>query len=217
MQLEQLRNSLDSLTSARPLLHAWNLRDPERGWRNLTGLANAVSLDALREICTPLGRLLPRCADPDMALNNLERFLANPLAVEQIPALLENRARILEILLLLFSTSQSFSDLLSLNPDYLDMLRVPLRRSPSKEELQAQLNAEIEAAHEDSAMLRVFRRFRQRQMLRIGTNDIIRDRPLDEITSDISHVADVAIEAALAVALRQIGKRFGQPCTDDGQ
>jgi glutamate-ammonia-ligase adenylyltransferase len=216
MQLDQLRNCLDSLSGARALFHTWNLRDPERGWRNLTGLAEAVPLDALREICTPLGRLLPRCPDPDMALNNLERFLANPAAAEQIPVLLENRARVLEILLLLLSTSQSFSDLLNLNPDFLDMLRVPLRRSPSQSELQAQLQAEVEAAYEDSAVLRVFRRFRQRQMLRIGTNDIIRDRPLEEITRDISRVADVAIEVALAAALRQVGKRFGQPCAGNG-
>ncbi len=217
MQLEQLRNCVDSLTGARSLLRTWRLRDPERGWRNLTGLAEVLSLDGLRDLCTPLGRLLPRCPDPDMALNNLERFLANPAAVAQLPALLENRTRLLEILLQLFSTSQTFSDLLSLNPDYLDMLRVPLRRSPSKDELREQLQAEVDAAYEDSAILRIFRRFRQRQMLRIGTNDIIRDRPLDEITRDIASVADVAIEVALAVALRHVGKRFGQPCTEDGK
>src|SRR5579883_552197 len=217
MQLEQLRNCVDSLMGARSLLRTWHLRDPERGWRNLSGLADSLSLDGLRELCTPLGRLLPRCPDPDMALNNLERFLANPAAVAQLPILLENRARLLEILLHLFSTSQTFSDLLSLHSDYLDMLRVPLRRSPSKDELQEQLQAEIDAAFEDSAVLRAFRRFRQRQMLRIGTNDIIRDRPLDEITRDISHVADVAIEVALNVAVRQVGKRFGRPCTEDGR
>jgi glutamate-ammonia-ligase adenylyltransferase len=217
MQLEQLRNCVDSLAGARALLQNWNLRDPERGWRNLTGLADAISLDGLREICTPLGRLLPRCPDPDMALNNLERYLANPAGVAQLPVLLENRARVLETLLLLFSTSQSFSDLLSLNPDYLDMLRVPLRRSPSQAELLAQLQAEVKAAHEDSALLRVLRRFRKRQLLRIGTNDIIRDRPLDEVTRDISRVADVAIEVALEIALRQVSKRLGQPCTADGQ
>src|SRR5579871_2609761 len=217
MQREQLRSCIDSLAGARALLHAWQLRDPERGWRNLTALAEALSLEGLRELCTPLGRLLPRCPDPDMALNNLERFLANTDAVAQLPVLLENRARALEILLQLFSTSQTFSDLLSNNLDYLDMLRVPLRRSPSKEELQAQLQADVDAAFEDSAVLRAFRRFRQRQMLRIGTNDIIRDRPLDEITRDISHVADVAIEVALNVALRQVGKRFGRPCTEDGR
>lgn len=217
MQLEQLRTCVDSLTGARALMHTWRLRDPERGWRNLAGLAEVLSLDALRDICTPLGRLLPRCPDPDMALNNLERFLANPVAIAQTPILLENRARILEILLHLFSTSQLFSDLLSLNPDYLDMLRVPLRRSPCKDELQAQLQAEVDAAYEDSAVMRAFRRFRQRQMLRIGTNDIIRDRPLDEITRDISHVADAAIEVALNFALRQVGKRFGQPYNERGE
>ncbi|HTU91667.1 MAG TPA: bifunctional [glutamate--ammonia ligase]-adenylyl-L-tyrosine phosphorylase/[glutamate--ammonia-ligase] adenylyltransferase [Gemmataceae bacterium] len=208
---------MDSLTGARSLLRTWRLRDSDRGWRNLTGLAEALSLDGLRDLCTPLGRLLPRCPDPDMALNNLERFLAHSAAVAQLPLLLENRARLLEILLHLFSTSQTFSDLLSLNLDYLDMLRVPLRRSPSKDELQAQLQAEVDAAYEDSALLRVFRRFRQRQLLRIGANDIIRDRPLDEITHDIASVADVAIEAALAAALRQVSKRFGRPRTEAGR
>ena len=77
------------------------------------------------------------------------------------------------------------------------MLRIPLRSSPSRAELLAQLQAEVDAAFEDSAVLRAFRRFRQRQMLRIGTNDIIRDRPLEEITRDISRVADAALEVAL--------------------
>ncbi len=216
MQLDQLRSQLESFDQARPLLHAWGVRDAERGWRNLTNLAQAVGADALRDLCGPLGRLLPRCPDPDMALNNLERFLANPAGAGQLPALLEGRARTLEILLQLFSTSQSFSDLLVANPDYLDMLRVPLRRSPSPTEMRTQLQAEVDAAFEDSAVLRAFRRFRQRQHLRIGTNDVIRDRPLEEVTRDISRVADVALEAALATAVRQVSKRLGQPYTTAG-
>src|SRR5262249_28448772 len=162
-----------------------------------------IGPEALRELCKPLGRFLPRCPDPDMALNSLERFLTNPAGAEKLPALLEARARTLEILLLLFGTSQYFSDLLAANPDYLGMLRVPLRRSPSSQELQEQLQAEIDAAFEDSAVLRAFRRFRQRQILRIGTNDIIRDRPLEEITRDLSRVADAALEVALRTASRQ--------------
>jgi glutamate-ammonia-ligase adenylyltransferase len=217
MHLDQLRHCLESLEQARPLLHAWGLRDPERGWRNLAHLADAVGPDLLRELCHPLGRLLARCPDPDMALNNLERFLANPAGAQQLPTLLEHRARTLETLLQLLSTSQYFSDLLVTNPDYLDMLRVPLRRSPSPAELRDQLRAEVDAAFEDSAVLRAFRRFRQRQVLRIGSNDIIRDRPLEEITRDISHVADVALEVALATALRHIGKRFGEPYTAAGR
>jgi glutamate-ammonia-ligase adenylyltransferase len=217
MHLDQLRNHLDSLDQARPLLHTWNLREPERGWRNLTHLAEAVGLDALCELCQPLGRILPRCPDPDMALNNLERFLANPAGAQQMLALLDGRARSLETMLQLFSTSQYFSDLLVTNPDYQDMLRVPLRRSPSPKELQDLLQAEVDAAFEDSALLRAFPRFRQRQILRIGTNDIIRDRPLEEITRDISRVADAALEVALSTALRHVGSRFGEPLTTFGQ
>src|SRR5262249_40291430 len=123
----------------------------------------------------------------------------------------------LEKLLQLLSASEFFSDLLVTNPDYLDMLRVPLRRSPSPKELQDQLQAEVDAAFEDSAVLRAFRRYRQRQTLRIGTNDIIRDRPLEEITRDLSRVADAALEVALRTALRHWVSRFGQPHATAGK
>src|SRR5262249_13145746 len=153
MQLDKLRQCLESVDAARPVLHAWGVRDAERGWANLVAAANAVGVEALRELTVPLARLLPRCPDPDMALNNLERFLADPAGARQLPALIEGRARTLEILLQLFAASQYFSDLLAYNPDFLDMLRVPLRHSPGEHELVEQLQAEVDAAFEDSAVL----------------------------------------------------------------
>ncbi len=217
MQLDHLRHCLDSPEQARPLLHTWNLRDHARARQNLKHIADSIGLDGLNELCPWLGRFLPRAPDPDMALNNFERYLDSPEGQAQRPRLLESRARSLEKLLELLGTSQFFSDLLALHPDYLDMLRVALRDSPSRAELLAQLQGEIDAAYEDSAVLRAFRRFRQRQVLRIGTNDIIRDRPLEEITRDISRVADTALEVALATARRHIGRRFGEPYTASGQ
>jgi glutamate-ammonia-ligase adenylyltransferase len=217
MHQDQLRHCLESPEQARQVLDQWRVRDFEGGQHNLRHVADSVGLNGLAELSHPLGRILPRCPDPDMALNNFERFLENPAGAEQLPALLEGRARVLEILLQLFSTSQFFSDLLSANPDYLDMLRIPLRSSPSRAELRAQLQGEVDAAFEDSAVLRVFRRFRQKQILRIGTNDIIRDRPLEEITRDISRVADTALEVALVAALRHIQARFGEPFTNANQ
>src|SRR5262245_66241573 len=130
MHLESLRRGLESLEQARALLEGWTVRDVERGWRNLRALGETLGLDSLRELWSPLGRLLPRCPDADMALNNLERFLAQPAGRDRLPLLLENRARTLETLLQLFSTSQSFSDQLVTNPDFLDMLRLPLRPRP---------------------------------------------------------------------------------------
>jgi glutamate-ammonia-ligase adenylyltransferase len=216
MHSDQLRQTLESLDQARPLLRGWQVRDPERGWRNLSHLVGSLGLDATRDLVAPLGRLLPRCPDPDMALNNLERFLSTPGGAATLPSLLEARGRTLETLVQLFSTSQSFSDLLVANPDFLPMLRVPLRTSPSLAEMQDQLREEVAAAFEYNAILRAFRRFRQRQTLRIGTNDIIRDRPLEEITRDISHVADACLQVALETAQRRLAERFGQPHTAAG-
>lgn len=216
MQPDQLRRALESIDEARPILQQWGLRDAERGQGNLRHLAESVGADNLAELCQPLARLLPRCADPDMALNNFERFLASG-AGGLLPTLLEGRARTLETLLQLFSTSQFFSDLLIANPDFLDVLRIPLRSSPSRAEMLAQLQADVDAAYTDSAVLSAFRKFRQAHMLRIGANDIIRDRPLEEITRDISRVADTSLEVALAVALRNLGQRFGEPRTAAGE
>jgi glutamate-ammonia-ligase adenylyltransferase len=217
MAPDTLRSQLEALPAARILLAGGRLRDTERGHRNLLALVASIGLVGLRELAGPLARLLPRCPDPDMALNNLERFLSQSGGADQLPSLLEHRSRGLEMLLHLLGTSQAFGDLLTSNPDALDMLRVPLRRSPSLAELRDALQAEVDAAYEDSAVLRAFRRYRQRQVLRIGTNDIIRDRPLEEVTRDISRTADAALEVAMATALRSVGNRFGQPHTGDGR
>ncbi|MSQ93879.1 MAG: bifunctional [glutamate--ammonia ligase]-adenylyl-L-tyrosine phosphorylase/[glutamate--ammonia-ligase] adenylyltransferase [Gemmataceae bacterium] len=213
MQTDELRQCLESPEQARKLLVDWDVSDIERGKSNLAGIAEVLGLNGLSELCHPVGRLLPRCPDPDMALNNLDRYFesAGPTAM---PTLMEGRARTLETMLQLFSTSQFFSDLLITNPDYLEMLRIPLRSSPSRAEMLEQLRADVEAAYEDSSVLRAFRRFRQRQMLRIGANDIIRDRPLEEITRDISRVADTSLEVALETGRRNISKRFGEPFTN---
>jgi glutamate-ammonia-ligase adenylyltransferase len=216
MHTDELRTCLESPEKAGRLLGGWQIADVERGSSNLRQIAAVVGLDGFGELCHPLGRLLPRCADPDMALNNLERYVASAGPMS-LASLMESRGRTLETMLQLFSTSQFFSDLLITNPDYLEMLRIPLRSSPSRAEMRDQLRREVEAAYEDSAVLRIFRRFRQKQMLRIGTNDIIRDRPLEEITRDISRVADTSLEIALETARRNISNRFGEPHTKHGE
>src|SRR5262245_21929976 len=121
MQLDKLRHHLESSEAARPLLKGWGVRDADHGWRNLVGVANALGTEALVELTGPLSRLLPRCPDPAMALNNLERFLANPAGAAQLPTLLEGRSRMLETLLQLLASSHHFSDLLASNPDFLEM------------------------------------------------------------------------------------------------
>jgi glutamate-ammonia-ligase adenylyltransferase len=209
--------NLESLAAARSYLEAARLRDLPPAYQNLRQLLERLGPTAMARLMPPLARYLPRCPDPDQALTQLERFLATDAGAAQLDSLLDGRARRLEIILGLFSSSQHFSELLVANPNDTEMMWVPLRRSPSRDELLGQLHNDVGAVYEDSAVRRALRRYRERQHLRIGTNDLIRDRPLAEITSDISVVADVAVEVALSAALKHLGGRFGLPIENSGE
>ncbi len=197
--------------------NSWGLDDFERGLRNLRALTTSLGQERLAALAPALTQILPRQADPDMALNNLERFFTQPTAREQVTALLANQARGLEVLAQLFSTSQFFSDLLAAYPEDLDVAHGPLRPSPTRDELIAGLEADVTGADDDAGALRALRRYRQRQHLRIGVNDIIHDRPLEEITRDISNVAEAALEVALRMAERNLANRFGPPLLAGGE
>lgn len=188
-------------------------RDPERAGRISRSLAAQLGPDAFRALAKPLALLLPGNPDPDMALNNLERFLT--AAPGSLTGLLDRHAAGLETLLPLLGTSQFFADTLAADPDFLDMLRVPLRHSPGPAELRRELCEQTASAPDDAALLQAFRRFRRRHTLRIGTNDIIHDRTLEEVTLDISDVADAALDVAMEIALRNLAARFGEPFTED--
>ncbi len=189
------------------------LRDAARGQRNLDALRAAVGDERFAELLPHLGRLLARSPDADLALSHVERVLGTPHGAAQVPALLANSARGLDGLLQLLAVSQFFADTFVTYPEAFDLLRAAPRRNPVTDELTAELKAITDACTDDASTLLAFRRFRQLHMLRIGANDILRDRALEEVTRELARVADSSIKIALATAIKTISKRFGAPTT----
>jgi glutamate-ammonia-ligase adenylyltransferase len=187
------------------------VRDPARGRRNLDALARHLGADAAAALRPALGRLLPRTPAPDLALNSLDRLLAQPAAAARLPSLLADDARGLDALLSLLAVSQSFADTLVAYPDALPTAVAPPTAGPSTAALTAKLRAEVDAAADDPAVLKAFRRFRQVEMLRVGANDILHDRPLEEVTRDLARLADASLEVAVQTAVRTLARRFGRP------
>jgi glutamate-ammonia-ligase adenylyltransferase len=124
---------------------------------------------------------------------------------------LADGGRGLEAVLHLLAASQFFADTLTAYPDALPGVLRPPAASPSTAALTARLRAEVDAASDDPGVLRAFRRFRQVEMLRIGVNDILRDRPLEEVTRDLARLADASLEVALGTAVRTLGRKLGRP------
>ena len=116
-----------------------------------------------------------------------------------------------EILLQVFSTSQYFSEVLIRDPELLDWLRAgPERpdRSSLVDDLWTDAREHCDDENEQSLALR---RFRQRESLRIGYNDIVRGLPLEVITHDLSDLADACVEGALRLARARAELAIGVP------
>ena len=129
---------------------------------------------------------------------------------------LADNPRTTEILLQVFSTSQYFSEVLIRDPELLDWLR----GGPERPDRAALDRRSLEHAWPGSPAEKeqglALRRFRQRESLRIGYNDIVRGFPLELITQDLSDLADACVEGAVRLARARAVARFGVPTTTGG-
>ena len=218
MDLALLSRSLDDPAAAEGLLRAWGVGDPRHAHAALVHIASAgLTLDLVGVLCDQLSEHLGRSADPDMALNNLDRFIAaarNPLA---FGTLVERDATALPTLIQIFSTSQHLSDLLVQDAEGFDLLRLTEGAPIARQMLVEDLVAEVSAMGHEQAVLRALRRFKQRETLRIAYGDIIREQSLRTVTAQISYLADAILEAALASARRKLVRQRGVPLGPGGQ
>ncbi len=166
-------------------------------WRALTGLSRAPETFArLAVLATDVLRRMP---DPDMALNNWERFMrvaGDP--AEQFHRLLAQPRR-LEVLLSICAGSQFLADTLMRNPEFFDWATDPknLRNMRQRGELDRELEV-LSADHDDEdTWLNALRRLRRREILRIGTRDICLHASLNEVTQDLSTLADAFVQSVL--------------------
>ncbi|WP_165231623.1 bifunctional [glutamate--ammonia ligase]-adenylyl-L-tyrosine phosphorylase/[glutamate--ammonia-ligase] adenylyltransferase [Aquisphaera insulae] len=204
------------------LLRGWfralGIRDTEhaRGvFQDLMAHAGPDGLELVDRIAVQLLDVLPRSPEPAMALANLERFIA--ARSDPVPTLrtLAENAKTTEVLLQVFSTSQHFSELFIRDPSLIDWLRRGAGRR-DRAALIEDLWNELGVAATDRDRSLVIRRFRLRESLRIGYNDIVRGFPLELITLDLSNLADACTEAAVRLARASAEERFGTPRRKDG-
>jgi glutamate-ammonia-ligase adenylyltransferase len=181
------------------ILRPGNIRDIRRARDNLLRLTGN---GALSRLFAPLSVLawdmLRLTADPDMALNNWERFAAAVTNKGDHYKEMLSQPQKLRMLLTIAAGSQFLANTLIRNPGFLDYVSdpaivLPLRgKKDMTEDIAVLLESGDFSAPEDA--LRVFRR---REILRIGTRDLCLDIPLEDVTEELSHLAEAIIETEL--------------------
>jgi len=195
---------------------AWGRRaglaEPQIAHRVVCGLAaHGLTLDLLAFLCGRLGELLPSVSDPDRVLVAVERLIGAVRSPLSTGTLFQRDPRSLEILLKLFSASPYLAELVILDPESWEQIRVGEGRPESRQALAAALAAETALLAEPDCVMRAIRRLKRRETLRIAYGDIVGGQRLETVVTQISYVAECVVEAAVASALSRLEKLRGIP------
>ncbi|HET7344139.1 MAG TPA: glutamate-ammonia-ligase adenylyltransferase, partial [Methylomirabilota bacterium] len=160
---------------------------------------------------------LSASADPDMALNNVERYAA---VVDRhiLFRTLGDHPGAIPLLARVGGASQFLADALRRRPSNLAWLLEPrAMRVWLPDDLAADLAQSLEAFTSREARMNALRRFKYRHVLRIGARDLLGDADLSVTTEELSRLADVCLAEAWRMADAAVRARVGAPLDGDGR
>jgi glutamate-ammonia-ligase adenylyltransferase len=191
--------------------------NPAGALRNLHSLAPTPrDTELLAPVVERLVSELTSAPDPDMALNNLER-LAGQGDRAAFLTLLGSHPGAIPLLASLGGTSQFLADALRRHATLVPWLLEPhTMRQWLPDELEDELAASLLPFTRHDAQSNALRRFKYRQLLRIGCRDILGDADLTVTTEELSRVADVCLAAAWRSARGRLEALHGVPVGPDG-
>lgn len=191
-----------------------SFRNSRRAYVNLRNMAGEGNRRETFSKLVPLACDIARGKpDPDMALNNWDRFvgaLEDPVA--HYRRLLSQPTQ-LDILLGILSGSQFLAETLIRNPGFLDWVIVPenLNRDLTFERVKAELGEEFEGGGDEARFQGALRWIRRREILRIATRDICLHAPIEAVTQELSVLAESLVRLSLHNILHVMGTRGDAP------
>jgi glutamate-ammonia-ligase adenylyltransferase len=196
------------------------VRDPAQSLATLRALAQMLPDQDQRLRWLPIiAKQASACSDPERALNNWERLFRALPSLDHFQQLLATCPQLPSTLSTLFGGSQYLADMVLQAPSMLDWLEGEgrLYRNRTKEEMAHDLTHWLAQGSSLDDRFRTLRRFRKREMVRIGLRDLTRQADLVETTEDLSNLADVCLAGAYDVGFRELAERYGRPLgVDDG-
>lgn len=208
-----------SVEDVRAILSAYGLSDLDRADRNLDAMAgDPVQRRRLADILPMLMESISRTADPDQALNHWERILANVSRTSFLDYL-RTSPRMLDLLCVIFGNSDALAFTLIRDPTVVYWLAEEevLSRPPTRNGMETALYKSIGSLISKGLKLDALRRFRRREMLRIGVRDLLRLATVPETTGLLSDLAGLLIHAAYEIVDADLKRQYGVPMHQNRQ
>ncbi len=170
------------------------------------------------DLIDQLGTHLPLTSDPDMALNNFERYLGDKSRAQQneIDAMMAADANALPSLLALFANSQYLADLLAHDPSVYRELYETGGDRCTREILDERLRPRMQDAATPDQAMSVLRQFKHRETLRIAFGDLIAGHRVEQVAEQISFLAEAICSAAYTWSRDRLVEKMGRPLRKDG-
>jgi len=194
------------------ILQAYSLQDWKRADHNLQAMAGEPDTrKALAEILSTLLASLSRTADPDQALNEWERFVDSGIHRLQLFQYLAKMPHVLEVLSTVFGNSQAMAQTLIRDPllvYWIEEDRVLIQRR-ARSKLLVTVQTMLEGVKSFEAKCEALRRFRRREMLRLGIRDVLGIATPIETYTVLSDLAAGVIQAAYELVEQGLKRQHG--------
>lgn len=197
----------------RGILTAYGVTDLAQADRNLQSMAgDPHERHQLAAILSILMESIARTADPDQALNHWERLLDN-VTRSTFLDYLHSSPRMLDLLSTIFGNSDSLAFTIIRDPMLVSWLSEEnvLSKPSTRAGLEQALRKQLARLTVKELKLAALRRFRRREMLRIGVRDLLRLADVSETTASLSDLAALLIHAAYDIVDADLRRQYGRP------
>ncbi len=190
---------------ARAYLGSLGFRDAAAVDKQLQQMADdLVTREALGRLATDLLAAVLESPDPDGAVAGIARYVSGRSGRAMFLDYLREDPRALHVLTYVMGASPQLGEILVRTPEYFHWLVSQVERSaPDRQDHEEELVSAFSAIDEPAEGLNLLRRWKRRETLRIGTRDLLRRETVQTAASQLSDVASVAIDFALASVMQQ--------------
>ncbi len=172
------------------------------------GLAGrGVTDDDVAELTPHLLAALKLAPDADMALEAFARWFSALSAPAAYRNLLMSHSAALDIFCIVAGSSALFADMLVHQPELFDILADPHLRDSSRSApwFIREISELLNACRMPELKIEALRRWKAREMLRIGARDLAGLTNMSSAAMEFSNLADAAVGAALSIACNMVG------------